>query len=81
MSLLSEIDCYLKILEPVEDNAAFHFVNALEDMLWAFERRATATWIFQLAVKRKIYRNDVFRLPTRVLISFVAFVSRFMLSS
>lgn len=61
MSLLSEIDDYLKILEPVEDNAAFNFVNALEDMLWAFERRATATWIFQLAIKRNTYHHNVFR--------------------
>lgn len=61
MSLLSEIDDYLKILEPVEDNAAFNFVNALEDMLWAFERRATATWVFQLAIKRNIYHHNVFR--------------------
>lgn len=61
LSLLSEIDCYLKILEPIEDNAAFNFVNALEDVLWAFERRATATWIFQLAVKRNIYHHNVFR--------------------
>lgn len=72
MLLLSEIDSYLKILEPVEDNAAFHFVNALEDMLWAFERRATATWIFQLAVKRNIYRNDVFRSLPNFLISFLS---------
>lgn len=61
MSLLSEIDCYLKKLEPIEDQAAFNFVNALEDMLWSFERRATATWIFQLAVKRNIYHQNVFR--------------------
>ncbi|KAL8049280.1 hypothetical protein ABFS82_06G011100 [Erythranthe guttata] len=65
MSLLSEIDCYLKTLEPVEDNAAFNFVNALEDMLWAYERRATATWIFQLAVKRNIYNHDVFRVADK----------------
>ncbi|KAG8381646.1 hypothetical protein BUALT_Bualt06G0143200 [Buddleja alternifolia] len=65
MSLLSEIDCYLKKLEPIEDQAAFNFVNALEDMLWAFERRATATWIFQLAVKRNIYHQNVFRVADK----------------
>ncbi|XP_057800598.1 pentatricopeptide repeat-containing protein At3g18110, chloroplastic [Salvia miltiorrhiza] len=65
MLLLSEIDCYLKSLEAVEDNASFHFVNALEDLLWAFERRATATWIFQLAVKRNIYHKDVFRVADK----------------
>lgn len=65
MSLLSEIDCYLKILEPIEDNAAFHFVNALEDLLWAFERRATASLVFQLAVKRNIYHHDVFRVADK----------------
>ncbi|CAA2968079.1 pentatricopeptide repeat-containing At3g18110, chloroplastic [Olea europaea subsp. europaea] len=64
-SLLSEIDCYIKKLEPVEDNAAFNFVNALEDLLWAFERRATASCIFQLAIKRNIYRHDVFRVADK----------------
>ncbi|PIN03453.1 hypothetical protein CDL12_24019 [Handroanthus impetiginosus] len=65
MSLLSELDCYLKKLEPVEDHGAFNFVNALEDMLWAFERRATATWIFQLAIKRNIYHHNVFRVADK----------------
>ncbi|KAK4384764.1 Pentatricopeptide repeat-containing protein, chloroplastic [Sesamum angolense] len=60
-----EIDCYLKKLEPVEDHAAFNFVNALEDMLWAFERRATATCIFQLAIKRNIYHQNVFRVADK----------------
>ncbi|KAL2540337.1 Pentatricopeptide repeat-containing protein [Abeliophyllum distichum] len=64
-SLLTEIDCYLKKLEPIEDNAAFNFVNALEDLLWAFERRATASWIFQLAIKRNIYHHDVFRVADK----------------
>ncbi|CAI9774230.1 unnamed protein product [Fraxinus pennsylvanica] len=63
--LLSEIDCYLKKLEPIEDNAAFNFVNALEDLLWAFEHRATASWIFQLAIKRNIYHHDVFRVADK----------------
>ncbi|CAA0824738.1 Pentatricopeptide repeat-containing protein -chloroplastic [Striga hermonthica] len=63
--LLSEIDSYLKELEPMEDNAAFNFVNALEDLLWAFERRATATWIFQLAVKRNIYHHNVYRVADK----------------
>ncbi|GFP94297.1 pentatricopeptide repeat-containing protein at3g18110 chloroplastic [Phtheirospermum japonicum] len=65
LSLLSEIDGYLKELEPVEDNAAFNFVNALEDMLWAFERRATATLVFQLAVKRNIYHHSVYRVADK----------------
>ncbi|XP_051137994.1 pentatricopeptide repeat-containing protein At3g18110, chloroplastic [Andrographis paniculata] len=64
-SLLLEIDEYLKELEPVEDHAAFNFVNALEDVLWAFERRATATWLFQLAIKRNIYHHNVFRVADR----------------
>ncbi|GER46771.1 pentatricopeptide repeat-containing protein [Striga asiatica] len=63
--LLSEIDSFLKELEPMEDNAAFNFVNALEDLLWAFERRATATWIFQLAVKRNIYHHNVYRVADK----------------
>ncbi|KDP21799.1 hypothetical protein JCGZ_00586 [Jatropha curcas] len=60
-SLVSEVDHCLEMLETVEDNAAFNFVNALEDLLWAFELRATASWVFHLAVKRSIYRHDVFR--------------------
>lgn len=59
--LVLDMDHYLAKLEPLEDNAAFNFVNALEDLLWAFELRATASWIFQLAIKRNIYRHDIFR--------------------
>ncbi|KAK4572418.1 hypothetical protein RGQ29_030743 [Quercus rubra] len=59
-SLVSEVDHCLEKLEPMEDNAAFNFVNALENLLWAFELRATASWVFQLAIKRSIYHHDVF---------------------
>lgn len=59
--LFSELESCLEKLKPVEDNAAFNFVNALEDMFWAFELRATASWVFQLAVKKNIYHHDVFR--------------------
>lgn len=60
-SLVSEMDKCLERLENVEDNAAFNFVNALTNLLWAFEYRATASWVFQLAVKRNIYHHNVFR--------------------
>lgn len=60
-SLVLEVDQCLAKLEPIEDNAAFNFVNALQDLLWAFELRATASWVFQLAIRRSIYRQDVFR--------------------
>lgn len=60
-SLVSEVDSCLEKLEPMGDNAAFNFVNALEDLLWAFELRATASWVFQLAIKRNIYCHNVFR--------------------
>ncbi|WCJ27925.1 Pentatricopeptide repeat (PPR) superfamily protein [Euphorbia peplus] len=60
-SLVSEVDHCLEMLQPMEDNAAFNFVNALEDLLWAFELRSTASWVFILAVKRSIYHRDVFR--------------------
>lgn len=60
-SLISEVDQCLEKLGPLEDDAAFNFVNALEDLLWAFEFRATASWVFQLAIKRGIYRHDLFR--------------------
>ena len=60
-SLISEVDQCLEKLGPLEDDAAFNFVNALEDLLWAFELRATASWVFQLAIKKGIYRHDLFR--------------------
>lgn len=60
-SLVLEVDQCLAKLEHIEDNAAFNFVNALEDLLWAFELRATASWVFQLAIRRSIYCHDVFR--------------------
>lgn len=60
-ALVTEVEKLLGELEPGEDNACFNFVNAVEDMLWAFERRATASWIFQMAIKKGIYRHDVFR--------------------
>ncbi|KAJ8753660.1 hypothetical protein K2173_026336 [Erythroxylum novogranatense] len=59
--LMSEVDNCLEMLQNSEDDAAFNFVNSLEDLLWAFELRATASWVFQLAVKRGIYSRDVFR--------------------
>ncbi|GJN29377.1 hypothetical protein PR202_gb17600 [Eleusine coracana subsp. coracana] len=59
-ALLTEVDNFLEELGALEDSAALNFVNALEDLLWAFERRATASWIFQLAAKRGIYHN-IFR--------------------
>lgn len=63
--LVLEVDKYLQKLQPMEDNAAFNFVNALEDLLWALELRATASWVFQLAIKRGIYRHDVFRVADK----------------
>ncbi|KAI5440161.1 pentatricopeptide repeat-containing protein At3g18110, chloroplastic [Lathyrus oleraceus] len=64
-SLVSEVDQCLDRLEHVEDNAAFNFVNALVDLLWAFELRATASWVFQLAIKKNIYRRDIFRVAEK----------------
>ncbi|XP_061351098.1 pentatricopeptide repeat-containing protein At3g18110, chloroplastic [Gastrolobium bilobum] len=64
-SLVSEVDQCLDRLENVEDNAAFNFVNALVDLLWAFELRASASWVFQLAIKRNIYRHDIFRVAEK----------------
>lgn len=59
-TLVVELDSFLDQLGSQED-ASFNFINALEDLLWAFERRATASWIFQLAIKKGIYRHNVFR--------------------
>ncbi|MCL7049851.1 hypothetical protein MKW94_021255 [Papaver nudicaule] len=64
-SLVVEVDSLLEQLGPLDDNAAFNFVNALEDLLWAFERRATASWVLQLAIKRKVYRHDIFRVSAK----------------
>ncbi|TVU12202.1 hypothetical protein EJB05_45835, partial [Eragrostis curvula] len=64
-SLLTEVENFLEELRALEDSAALNFVNALEDLLWAFERRATASWIFQLAVKRSIYHDNIFRVEEK----------------
>lgn len=71
--MLSEVANYLEELEALEDSAALNFVNALEDLLWAFECRATASWIFQLAVKRNIYRDNVFRYVRQSLLCKISF--------
>lgn len=64
-SLFTEVDSFLEKLGTLEDSASLNFVNALEDLLWAFERRATASWIFQLAVKRSIYHHNIFRVEEK----------------
>ncbi|KAH7655386.1 HCP-like protein [Dioscorea alata] len=64
-SLIVEVDRLLEDLGPMEDNAAFNFVNAVEDLLWAFERRATASWVLQLAIKKSIYRHNLFRVAEK----------------
>ncbi|CAN0891005.1 Pentatricopeptide repeat-containing protein At3g18110, chloroplastic [Linum grandiflorum] len=60
-SLVVEVDDCLEMLGTMADNAALNFVNALEDLLWAYEQRATASWVFQLAIKRRIYPQHVLR--------------------
>ncbi|CAF2100691.1 unnamed protein product [Brassica napus] len=63
--LLSEVDEWFEKLKPIEDNAALNFANALLNLLWAFELRATASWVFQLAIKRGIFSRDVFRVADK----------------
>uniref|UniRef100_A0A1D1YXL6 Pentatricopeptide repeat-containing protein At3g18110, chloroplastic n=1 Tax=Anthurium amnicola TaxID=1678845 RepID=A0A1D1YXL6_9ARAE len=63
-SLIIELDSFLDQLGSQED-ASFNFVNALEDLLWAFEHRASASWVFQLAVSKGIYRQNVFRVAEK----------------
>lgn len=64
-TLVAEMDDYLMQLLPLDDNAAFNVVNALEDLLWSFELRAAASWIFRLAIKRNIYHCGVFRVADK----------------
>ncbi|XP_058084417.1 pentatricopeptide repeat-containing protein At3g18110, chloroplastic isoform X2 [Magnolia sinica] len=64
-SLVPEVDLLLEKLGSFEENLAFNFVNSLEDLLWAFERRATAAWVFQLAIRKGVYRHDVFRVADK----------------
>lgn len=64
-SLVTVLDHWLERLEPLEDNAAFNFVNALENLLWSFELRATASLLFQMALKRRIYQDNVFRVAEK----------------
>ncbi|GAA0147028.1 hypothetical protein LIER_06829 [Lithospermum erythrorhizon] len=64
-SLVMELNQYFEKLQPLEDDAALNFVNALEDLLWAFEQRATASWVFQLALKNNIYHHSVYRVADK----------------
>ncbi|EOA29728.1 hypothetical protein CARUB_v10012815mg [Capsella rubella] len=63
--LVPEVDGWFEKLKPIEDNAALNFANALLNLLWAFELRATASWVFQLAIKRDIFSRDVFRVADK----------------
>ena len=67
--LVSEVDEWFEKLKPIEDNAALNFANALLNLLWAFELRATASWVFQIAIKRGIFSRDVFRSDPVLLMS------------
>ncbi|KAG9452917.1 hypothetical protein H6P81_005821 [Aristolochia fimbriata] len=64
-SLVIEVDHLFKQLESFEDNSSFNFVNALEDLLWAFQQRSTALWVFQVAIRRGIYRHNLFRVSEK----------------
>ncbi|CAH9122225.1 unnamed protein product [Cuscuta epithymum] len=59
-SLVLEADQFLEKIASTDHEAAINFVNGLEDLLWCFEMRATASWVFQLATKRNIYHHKVF---------------------
>ncbi|GLJ23966.1 hypothetical protein SUGI_0455590 [Cryptomeria japonica] len=63
--LISEVDILLEEMKVLEDEVGFGFVNVIEDLLWAFEQRATAAWIFQMAVQKKIYPQDVLRVENK----------------
>eukprot|EP01018_Ginkgo_biloba_P019886 Gb_33699 [translate_table: standard] len=62
---ISEVETVLEQLQVLGEEAGIGFVNVIEDLLWAFERRATATWIFQMAIEKKIYPQDVFRVENK----------------
>ncbi|KAH9307525.1 hypothetical protein KI387_035436, partial [Taxus chinensis] len=59
-NLICEVDILLEEIKVLEDEVGIGFVNVIEDLLWAFERRATAAWIFQKAIQKKIYPQDAF---------------------
>ncbi|KAG6495329.1 hypothetical protein ZIOFF_043132 [Zingiber officinale] len=60
-----DLEYLLEESKSLGEDASFNFVNAMEDLLWAFERRATASWIFQLAIRKNIYRHDIFRVAEK----------------
>eukprot|EP00252_Welwitschia_mirabilis_P026857 TRINITY_DN8970_c0_g1_i1.p1 TRINITY_DN8970_c0_g1~~TRINITY_DN8970_c0_g1_i1.p1 ORF type:complete len:1064 (+),score=229.75 TRINITY_DN8970_c0_g1_i1:447-3194(+) len=59
-NMLSEIESLFERLKGAEEEIVFGFINALEDLLWAFEQRATAACIFHMAIQRDIYSPDIF---------------------
>ncbi|KAG6499315.1 pentatricopeptide repeat-containing protein At3g18110, chloroplastic-like [Zingiber officinale] len=64
-SAIMDLENLLEESKSLGEDASFNFVNAMEDLLWAFERRATASWIFQLAIRKNIYRHDIFRVAEK----------------
>lgn len=63
--LISEVENILEGLKVLEEEVAFGFLNVIENLLWAFEQRATAAWIFEMAIQKEIYPRDVFRVEDK----------------
>ncbi|BFI40398.1 protein MpPPR_43 [Marchantia polymorpha subsp. ruderalis] len=60
-SLLTEVDDLTSNFQATGTGSGSGFLNVLQDLLWAFEKRATAAYVFQSAADKNIYGRDFFR--------------------
>ncbi|KAG6546707.1 hypothetical protein Mapa_011896 [Marchantia paleacea] len=60
-SLLTEVDDLTSNFQASGTGSGSGFLNVLQDLLWAFEKRATAAYVFQSAADKNLYGRDFFR--------------------
>lgn len=65
VEIIAEVDHALQGLEQFGLDAGLGLVNVLLDLLWGFQRRATAAKVFTLAVQRNIYSSTMARVQVK----------------
>ncbi|KAL3680255.1 hypothetical protein R1sor_023211 [Riccia sorocarpa] len=60
-SLLEEVDNLTTALKSSSTGSGSGLLNVLQDLLWAFEKRASAAYVFKSAVDKNLYGRQFFR--------------------
>ncbi|KAL2612821.1 hypothetical protein R1flu_024513 [Riccia fluitans] len=60
-SLLAEVDDLTTALQACSTGSGSGLLNVLQDLLWAFEKRASAAYVFKSAVDKNLYGRQFFR--------------------